>query len=143
PVDRRAPAGSPRPGPVGRVRRGAGNAARGGARGRGMGGVPLRPTFPFTAVVGQEDAKLALLLNAIDPAIGGVLLRGQKGSAKSTLARGIAALLPGKAPFVELPVGATEDRLVGTLDIEGALGEGKRRFQPGLLHAAHGGVLYV
>src|SRR5205085_659085 len=86
---------------------------------------------------------LALILNAVDPAIGGVLLRGQKGSAKSTLARGIAALLPGKAPFVELPVGATEDRLVGTLDIEGALGEGKRRFQPGLLHAADGGVLYV
>jgi magnesium chelatase subunit D len=100
-------------------------------------------TFPFSAVVGQDDAKLALLLNAIDPAIGGVLLRGQKGSAKSTLARGIAALLPGRAPFVELPVGATEDRLVGTLDIEEALGQGKRRFQPGLLHAAHGGVLYV
>jgi magnesium chelatase subunit D len=99
--------------------------------------------FPFSAVVGQDDAKLALLLNALDPAIGGVLLRGQKGSAKSTLARGIAALVPGRAPFVELPVGATEDRLVGTLDIEGALGEGKRRFQPGLLHAAHGGVLYV
>ena len=100
-------------------------------------------TFPFSAVVGQDDAKLALLLNAIDPAIGGALLRGQKGSAKSTLARGIAALLPGKAPFVELPVGATEDRLVGTLDIEDALGKGKRRFQPGLLHAADGGVLYV
>src|SRR2546423_6395421 len=100
-------------------------------------------TFPFSAVVGQDDAKLALLLNAVDPAIGGLLLRGQKGSAKSTLARGIAALLPGRAPFVELPVGATEDRLVGTLDIEGALGEGKRRFQPGLLRAAHGGVPYV
>src|SRR5437763_11110435 len=112
-----------------------------------MGGVALNiepaATFPFSAVVGQDDAKLALLLNAVDPAIGGVLLRGQKGSAKSTLARGIAALLPGRAPFIELPVGATEDRLVGTLDIEGALGEGKRRFQPGLLYAAHGGVLYV
>ena len=100
-------------------------------------------TFPFTAVVGQDEAKLALLLNALDPKIGGVLLRGEKGSAKSTLARGLASLLPGEAPFVELPVGATEDRVVGTLDIEGALGEGTRRFQPGLLAAAHGGVLYV
>src|SRR5437763_7855809 len=112
-----------------------------------MGGVALNiepaATFPFSAVVGQDDAKLALLLNAVDPAIGGVLLRGQKGSAKSTLARGIAVLLPGNAPFVELPVGATEDRLVGTLDIKGALVEGRRRFQPGLLAAAHGGVLYV
>ena len=62
-------------------------------------------TFPFSAVVGQDDAKLALLLNAIDPAIGGVLLRGQKGSAKSTLARGIAAVLPGKAPFVGFAMG--------------------------------------
>ena len=102
-----------------------------------------RGAFPFSAVVGQEDAKLALLLNAVDPAIGGVLLRGQKGSAKSTLARGLAALLSEDAPFVELPVGATEDRLVGTLDIESALTEGRRRFQPGLLAAAHGGVLYV
>lgn len=103
----------------------------------------LRPTFPFSAVVGQDDAKLALLLNAVDPSIGGVLLRGQKGSAKSTLARALASLLPGEAPFVELPVGSTEDRVVGTLDIEGALREGKQRFRPGLLHAAHGGVLYV
>ena len=63
--------------------------------------------LPFAAVVGLEDAKLALLLNALDPRIGGVLLRGQKGSAKSTLARGIAELMPGAAPFVELPVGAT------------------------------------
>src|SRR5690349_13702414 len=109
-----------------------------------MGGVQMTrtATFPFSAVVGQEDAKLALLLNAVDPAIGGVLLRGHKGSAKSTLARGLASLLPGAAPFVELPVGATEDRVVGTIDIEGAL-TGRRRFHPGLLHAAHGGVLYV
>ncbi|HEX5266844.1 MAG TPA: VWA domain-containing protein [Acidimicrobiales bacterium] len=99
--------------------------------------------FPFTAVVGQEDVKLALLLNAVDPRIGGVLLRGQKGSAKSTLARGLAALLPGAAPFVDLPIGATEDRVVGTIDIEAALTEGRRRFQPGLLAAADGGVLYV
>src|SRR2546430_8336041 len=99
--------------------------------------------LPFSAVVGLEGSKLALLLNAVDPAIGGVLLRGQKGSAKSTLARGLAALRADAAPFVELPVGATEDRVVGSLDIEGALGEGRRRFQPGLLAAAHGGVLYV
>ena len=99
--------------------------------------------FPFGAVVGHDDAKLALLLAAIDPAIGGVLLRGQKGSAKTTLARGLAALLPGDAPFVELPLGATEDRLIGTLDLGAVLtGEG-RRFEPGLLAAAHGGVLYV
>jgi magnesium chelatase subunit I len=99
--------------------------------------------FPFSAVVGQDELKLALLLNALDPAVGGVLLRGQKGSAKSTLARALAALLPGQAPFVELPVGATEDRLVGTLDLGAALTGGERRFQPGLLSAAHGGVLYV
>jgi magnesium chelatase subunit D len=99
--------------------------------------------FPFSAVVGHDDAKLALLLAAIDPAIGGVLLRGQKGSAKTTLARGLAALLPGDAPFVELPLGATEDRLIGTLDLTAMLTGGDRRFEPGLLVAAHGGVLYV
>jgi magnesium chelatase subunit D len=99
--------------------------------------------FPFSAVVGQDEVKLALLLNAVDPAVGGVLLRGQKGSAKSTLARGLAALLPGSAPFVELPVGATEDRVVGTIDLAAALLGGERRFEPGLLAAAHGGVLYV
>jgi magnesium chelatase subunit D len=99
--------------------------------------------LPFSAVVGQEDAKLALILTACEPRIGGVLLRGDKGSAKSTLARGLAALLPGDAPFVELPIGATEDRLVGTLDITAALTGGEKRFDPGLLHSAHGGVLYV
>ena len=99
--------------------------------------------FPFAAVVGQDDVKLALLLAAIDPAIGGVLLRGQKGSAKTTLARGLAALLADDAPFVELPVGATEDRVVGALDVEAALTQGEHRFRPGLLAAAHGGVLYV
>jgi magnesium chelatase subunit D len=99
--------------------------------------------FPFSAVVGHDDAKLALLLAAIDPAIGGVLLRGQKGSAKTTLARGLAALLPGEAPFVDLPLGATEDRLIGTLDLGAVLTGDGRRFEPGLLAAAHGGVLYV
>jgi magnesium chelatase subunit D len=101
------------------------------------------PTFPFSAVVGHDDAKLALLLAAFDPAIGGVLLRGQKGSAKTTLARGLAALLPGDAPFAELPLGATEDRLIGTLDLAAVLTGESRRFEPGLLAAAHGGVLYV
>ena len=99
--------------------------------------------FPFTAVVGQEEAKLALLLNAVDPAIGGVLMRGHKGSAKTTLARGLAALLPGSGPFVELPIGATEDRLVGTIDLRAALTSGERHFHPGLLSACDGGVLYV
>lgn len=101
------------------------------------------PTFPFSAVAGMDEVKLALMLAAVDPAIGGVLLRGQKGSAKTTLARGLAALLPGRPPFVELPVGATEDRLVGSIDLAAALTGGGVRFSPGLLAAAHGGVLYV
>jgi magnesium chelatase subunit D len=111
-----------------------------------MGGGPVTATvdfLPYSAVVGQEDAKLALVLAACDRRIGGVLLRGDKGSAKSTLARGLAGLLPGHAPFVELPIGATEDRLVGTLDLAAALTGGEKRFDPGLLHGADGGVLYV
>ena len=99
--------------------------------------------MPFAAVVGQDEAKLALLLNAVDPRIGGVLLRGEKGSAKSTLARGLAELLPGSAPFVELPIGATEDRVVGSIHLAAALAGGERRFDPGLLALADGGVLYV
>ncbi|MHB8669103.1 MAG: AAA family ATPase [Acidimicrobiales bacterium] len=99
--------------------------------------------FPFSAIVGQEDARLALLLAAIDPGIGGVLLRGDKGSAKSTLARGLAALLAPTAPFIELPVGATEDRVVGGLDVTAALSGEAAQLRPGLLAAAHGGVLYV
>jgi magnesium chelatase subunit D len=99
--------------------------------------------YPFSAVVDSDDVKLALLLVAVDPAIGGVLLRGDKGTAKTTLARGLAALLPGKAPFAELPLGATEDRVVGTLDLQAALAGGGAVLQPGLLHDAHGGVLYV
>jgi magnesium chelatase subunit D len=101
------------------------------------------PRFPFSAVVGHDDSKLALLLAAIDPAIGGVLLRGQKGSAKTTLARGLAGLLSGAAPFAELPLGTTEDRLIGTLDLGALLTDGAKRFEPGVLAAAHGGVLYV
>ncbi|RKT85953.1 magnesium chelatase subunit D [Saccharopolyspora antimicrobica] len=133
------------------------------------------PRFPFSAVVGHDDLRLALLLNAVHPRIGGVLVRGEKGTAKSTVVRALASLLPpldviadcrfGCAPtspdpqcpdgphdstaaqrpaqLVELPVGATEDRLIGSLDLERALTEGVRAFQPGLLAAAHRGVLYV
>jgi magnesium chelatase subunit D len=102
-----------------------------------------RPTFPFSAVVGADEAKLALLLVTIDPAIGGVLLRGDKGAAKTTLARALAVLTADDAPFVNLPLGATEERVVGSLDLAAALsGEGVR-VQPGLLAAAHRGVLYV
>ncbi|MEM9513906.1 MAG: AAA family ATPase [Actinomycetota bacterium] len=106
------------------------------------GGGPRPRAFPFAAVVGHEDAKLALRLAALDPLLGGVLLRGQKGSAKTTLARGLAAELD-DAPFVELPLGATEDRVVGSLDTRAALAGGEISFQPGLLAAADGGVLYV
>lgn len=103
---------------------------------------PSSGSFPFDAVVGHDDAKLALRLAALDPLIGGVLLRGHKGSAKTTLARGLAELLDG-APFVELPLGATEDRVVGSLDTRAALSGGEIEFHPGLLAAADGGVLYV
>lgn len=133
--------------------------------------------FPFTALVGQEQLRTALLLNAVYPAIGGVLIRGEKGTAKSTAARALATLLPHlqlvkgcpfhcdpaapwgdcphcqavkelhaieiPAPFVDLPLGATEDRVLGTLDFEKALREGCRAFEPGLLAAAHRGILYI
>lgn len=99
--------------------------------------------LPFSEVVGQDDAKLALLLAACEPRLGGVLLRGHKGTGKTTLARGLADLLPGQAPFVELPLGATEDRVIGTIDTAALLVEGTSRFRPGLLAAANGGVLYV
>jgi len=108
----------------------------------------MRASFPFSAVVGQDALKLALLLVAVDPRIGGVLISGERGTAKSTAARGIAGLLPetlaGKtAPFVELPLGATEDRLVGSLDLGKALQDGRTELREGLLARAHGGVLYV
>lgn len=99
--------------------------------------------LPFSSVVGQDDAKLALLLAAVEPRLGGVLLRGDKGAAKTTLARGLADLLPTGAPFVELPLGASEDRVVGALDLGALLGSRAHTFRPGLLAAAHGGVLYV
>lgn len=121
-------------------------------------------TFPFTAIVGQPDLTRALVLAAIDPSIGGVLAFGERGTGKSTTIRALAALLPEvpnsplpsidaeerptrkatrPAPVVDLPLGATEDRIVGALDIEAALMRGEKRFQPGLLAEAHQGFLYV
>ena len=134
--------------------------------------------FPFTAIVGQTAMKRALLLNAVNPKIGGVLVRGKKGTAKSTAVRSLAALLPEvtvvqgcpyncspedrqglcgrcepgnydaqtvvrQIPIVDLPVGATEDRLVGSLDIEEAIKTGNRVFEPGLIAATHRGILYI
>ncbi|KIE24535.1 magnesium chelatase [Streptomyces sp. MUSC 125] len=132
--------------------------------------------YPFTAIVGQDDLRLALLLNAVSPAVGGILVRGEKGTAKSTAVRALSALLPEvdvvvgcrfscgptapdptcpdgphdtgpgvcrPARMVELPVGASEDRLVGALDIERALAEGVKSFEPGLLAQANRGILYV
>jgi len=133
--------------------------------------------YPFSAIVGQVDLKMALLVNAVSPEVGGVLVRGEKGTAKSTAVRALAGLLPsievvsgcpyscdprtpnpecpagphyGAVPtgtrpvrLVELPVGASTDRLAGTLDIEKALSEGRKAFEPGLLAAAHRGILYV
>jgi Mg-chelatase subunit ChlI len=141
----------------------------------------MQVIFPFTAIVGQDTMKTALILNAISPRIGGVLIRGERGTAKSTAARALAALLPEidvvadcpfscdphrssrlcdhcreraakdeslpvshrKTRFVDLPVSATEDRVVGTLDIEVALKTGRKKFEPGVLAAANRGLLYV
>ena len=136
--------------------------------------------FPFTALVGQERMRRALILNAVNPRIGGVLIRGERGTAKSTAARALAALLPKvevvsgcrfgcdphipvslcteckeraksgplptelrTTPFINLPVSATEDRVVGTLDIEKAIQQGVRHFEPGVLAAANRGMLYI
>nr|YP_009330501.1 ChlI [Coccophora langsdorfii]ANS72273.1 ChlI [Coccophora langsdorfii] len=127
------------------------------------------PIFPFTAIVGQEEMKLALELNVIDPKIGGVMIMGDRGTGKSTTIRAIADLLPKievikddpfnrhpneeslekfeteliKIPMVDLPLGATEDRVCGTIDIEKALTEGIKAFEPGLLAKANRGILYV
>ncbi|PTR26551.1 magnesium chelatase subunit D [Rhodococcus sp. OK519] len=104
--------------------------------------------YPFSAIVGQDRLRLALILCAVHPGIGGVLVRGEKGTAKSTVVRALTALLPEvgegrRARLVELPVGATEDRVVGSIDLEKVLRDGERAFQPGLLADAHQGVLYV
>jgi magnesium chelatase subunit I len=104
-----------------------------------------RAVFPFTALVGQQALQRALLLVAIDPSIGGVLISGPRGTAKSTAARALAAMLP-QAPFVTLPLAASLEQLVGTLDVEDVLrnqGQGPLRLAPGLVARAHNGVLYV
>ncbi|MEZ0364667.1 magnesium chelatase subunit D family protein [Mycobacterium sp. pUA109] len=98
--------------------------------------------YPFSAIVGHDRLRLALILCAVRPEIGGVLIRGEKGTAKSTAVRGLAALLPA-ARLVELPIGATEDRVIGSLDLQRVLRDGEHAFSPGLLARAHGGVLYV
>jgi magnesium chelatase subunit I len=100
------------------------------------------PIFPFAALLGQDELKQALLLAAVDPGIGGVLVSGPRGTAKSTAARALAELLP-DGRFVTLPLNASEERLIGTLDIETVLRDGTVRFSPGLLASAHRGVLYV
>ena len=105
--------------------------------------------YPFSAIVGQDEMKLALLLNAINPSIGGVLIEGEKGTAKSTAVRALPSLLPpmetgtDAMTVVELPINATEDRVVGSINLEKALQEGVKAFEPGILHAAHQNILYV
>ncbi len=102
----------------------------------------LDTPFPFTALHGQPLLQSALLLATVDPLIGGVLVEGPRGTAKSTAARALAALLPG-GRFVNLPLSASEEQLVGSLDLEAVLQGGEVRFRPGLLARAHEGVLYV
>lgn len=101
-----------------------------------------RTVFPFTAVLGQDQVKQALILNLINPRIGGVLITGEKGTAKSTLVRGSAALSETKV-IVELPLNVTEDRLVGSIDLKQAMLYGRRQLEPGILKAADGNILYV
>jgi magnesium chelatase subunit I len=98
--------------------------------------------FPFAAIVGQEKMKKALLLNLINPRIGGLLIKGEKGTAKSTIVRAAAQLLP-ELNVIELPLGATEDKVVGTLDIEQAIKKGEKKFEAGILAKADNNILYV
>ncbi|MHC1479109.1 ATP-binding protein [Frateuria aurantia] len=104
--------------------------------------VDARHDYPFSALVGLDALRQFLLLAAVDPGLGGVLVSGPRGTAKSTSARALAALLP-EGRMISLPLGATEERLIGSLDIEAMLRDGELRFAPGLLAAAHHGVLYV
>ena len=97
--------------------------------------------YPFVAVIGQDDIKLALILNLINPRIGGVLISGEKGTAKSTLARGLAMLAD--VNIVNIPLSITEDRLVGSVDIKEAISGGKIKLEPGLFHDAHDGIIYI
>ncbi|MEC9326208.1 MAG: AAA family ATPase, partial [Actinomycetota bacterium] len=105
--------------------------------------------YPFSALVGHDRLRLALVLCAVRPDIGGVLIRGEKGTAKSTAVRGLAQVLTtafqdsGGGHLVELPIGATEDRVIGSLDLQKVLRDGEHAFSPGLLARAHRGVLYV
>lgn len=101
-----------------------------------------QPVYPLTAIVAADALKLALCLTAIDPRIGGVLIAGPRGMAKSTLARAMVDILP-QGQFVTLPLGATEERITGTLDLNAALGDGEVKFSPGLLARADNGILYV
>lgn len=101
-----------------------------------------RALFPFAAILGQSRMKHALIWNVVNPRIGGVLLSGEKGTAKSTLVRSLAALL-GDRGVVELPLNITEDRLIGSIDLQAAIQRGERRFEPGVLHRAHGQLLYI
>lgn len=118
------------------------SAAKPGVTEQASGRTVQRPAFPFAALIGQTPLQQALLLAAIDPGLGGVLVSGPRGTAKSTAARALAELLP-QGQLVNLPLGASEDRLIGTLDIETVLRDGSVRFSPGLLAKAHHGVLYV
>ncbi len=102
----------------------------------------MTPAYPLAAVAHQPQLVLALSLLAVSPSIGGLLIRGDRGAAKSTAARGLAALLPSGGPFVNLPLGATEDRVVGTLDLEAAL-RGEAKLRSGLMAQADGGLLYI
>lgn len=97
--------------------------------------------YPFTAIVGQSRMKLALILNVVNPKLGGVLIRGEKGTAKSTAVRALAGLMP-DLKVINLPVSATEDRVVGALDIEHAIKTGEKKFEPGLL-AARMVIFYI
>lgn len=105
--------------------------------------------YPFSAIVGQDKLKKALLLCAINPGIGGVLIKGEKGTAKSTTVRGLAQVMPSldrtgeSVPFVDLPLGASEDRVLGSLDIEAILSSKTKKLLPGLLASAHEGILYI